>query len=191
MLTDHIKNYYEKEIQVIQSLDYREIEKTVNIVFEAYERQAEIYLFGNGGSAATASHFVNDLNKGVSDSLKKKFHATCLCDNTATIMAIANDLSYDDVFRYQLLGKLKPSDLVIAISGSGNSKNVIKAVEYAREIGAVVIGVSGYDGGKLMQLSDFHLHVPVNNMQIVEDIHMTFCHMLYAVILKCMEAVSK
>ncbi len=191
MLADEIKKYYEQEMQVIRSLDFEEIEKTVREVIRAYEREAVIYIFGNGGSAATASHFANDFNKGISEHFGVKFHMNCLCDNIATVMAVANDISYDEVFRFQLINRLKPQDFVIAISGSGNSRNVIRAVEYAKEIGTPVAGISGYDGGKLKELSDFHLHVPVSDMQITEDIHMTFDHMMYRVISGYLRAQGK
>lgn len=182
MLTGQIKNYYEDEIKIIKSLDFEEINRAVNAIIDAYERDASIYVFGNGGSAATASHFVNDFNKGISENFAKKFNMICLCDNFSTIMAIANDISYEEVFRFQLTGRLTSLDLVIGISGSGNSANVIRAVEYAKEVGASVVGISGYQGGRLKQLSDFHMHVPVEDMQITEDIHMTFDHMMYRVI---------
>ncbi len=97
-------------------------------------------------------------------------------------MAIANDISYDEVFRFQLTGRLKPEDLVIGISGSGNSVNVIRAAEYAKEVGAGVVGISGFTGGRLWELSDFHMHVPVEDMQMTEDLHITFDHMMYRVI---------
>ncbi len=182
MLQNEIRNYYEKEIKIINSLDYEEVDRAVEAIMKAYEREAAIYVFGNGGSAATASHYANDFNKGVSEHFEKKFHMVCLCDNLATVMAIANDISYEEVFRFQLVNRLKPEDLVIGISGSGNSANVISAVKYAKEVGAPVVGISGYDGGRLMELADYKMHVPVEDMQIAEDIHMTFDHMMYRVI---------
>ena len=97
-------------------------------------------------------------------------------------MAIANDISYEDVFSFQLVNKLKPTDLIIAISGSGNSKNVIKAVEYVKSIGCKVVGMTGYSGGKLNELADYRMHVPVDDMQITEDLHMSFDHMMYRVL---------
>lgn len=182
MLVNEIKDYYEKEKQLLEMLDFEEISKAVEAVICAYEREAQIYIFGNGGSAATASHFANDFNKGISEYLDKKFHMVCLCDNFATLMAIANDISYDEVFRFQLTGRLKPEDLVIGISGSGNSVNVIRAAEYAKEVGAGVVGISGFTGGRLWELSDFHMHVPIEDMQMTEDLHITFDHMMYRVI---------
>lgn len=182
MLKEDILNYYEREVQTIKAMDFEAIESAVQAIIEAYEREATIYVFGNGGSAATASHFVCDFNKGISENLEKKFNLICLNDNLPTLMAIANDISYEDVFSFQLLNKLKPTDLIIAISGSGNSKNVIKAVEYAKEVGCKIVGLTGYSGGKLKMLSDYSMHVPVNDMQITEDVHMSFDHMMYRVL---------
>ncbi len=182
MLVNEIRDYYEKEIKIIKALNYKEMERTVEAVINAYKREAAIYVFGNGGSAATASHYANDFNKGISEHFDKKFHMFCLNDNIATVMAIANDISYDEIFRFQLKNRLKKTDLVIGISGSGNSENVIRAVQYAKDLGTPVIGISGYNGGKLIEMADYQLHVPVEDMQIAEDIHMTFDHMMYKVI---------
>ena len=177
-----IKSYFDREIETIKKLDINAINEAVNAIWSAYEREATIYIFGNGGSAATASHFVCDFNKGISENKDKKFNLICLSDNIPTMTAIANDVSYDEVFRYQLLNKLKPTDLVIGISGSGNSKNVINAVEYAKEIGTPVIGITGYNGGKLKALADHHMDANIDDMQISEDIHMIFDHMMYLVL---------
>lgn len=182
MLKNNIKEYFEREIAVIQALDFDEIDAAVEAIKAAYEREATIYVFGNGGSAATASHFVCDFNKGICEKLDKKFNLVCLNDNTPIVLAIANDISYDDVFSFQLLNKLKKDDLIIAISGSGNSKNVIKAVEYAKEVGTKVVGLTGYSGGKLKELADYRMHVNIDDMQITEDLHMCFDHMMYRVL---------
>lgn len=181
-MKEQIENYFERLSNTINALDTEEITAAVEMIKEAYEREANIYVFGNGGSAATASHFVCDFNKGISETHDKKFNLICLSDNTPIVTAIANDISYDDVFYFQLKNKLKKDDLIIAISGSGNSKNVIKAVEYAREIGTKVVGITGYSGGKLRELADYHMHVAIDDMQITEDIHMSFDHMMYRVL---------
>ena len=144
-----IKDYFNREIEAIKRLDIDEINKALQAIWAAYEREATIYVFGNGGSAATASHYVCDFNKGISEKKEKKFNLVCLNDNYPQMMAIANDISYDEVFRFPLVNKLKSTDLVIGISGSGNSKNVILAVEYAKELGTPTIGITGSDGGKL------------------------------------------
>ena len=171
--------YIEKEIVVLKKLDLDEL--NLAMVADAFHRDAKIYTMGNGGSAATASHMVCDFNKGVSSVVGKKFRLQCLNDNVPSVMAIANDMSYDEVFSYQLQGVLEPGDLHVAISGSGNSKNIIKAVEYAKTIGCKVVGITGYSGGILMQMADYKMHVAVDDMQIVEDIHMIFDHMMMRV----------
>lgn len=177
-----IKKYFDKEIEVIRHLDIDAIHEAVGAIWEAYKRDAVIYVFGNGGSAATASHFVCDFNKGISEKKEKKFNFVCLSDNVPQMTAIANDFSYDEVFRYPLAGRLKPTDLVIGISGSGNSRNVIRAVEYAKEIGAPVIGITGYNGGRLKELADYHMDANIDDMQITEDIHMILDHMLFFIL---------
>lgn len=177
-----IKSYFDREIEVIKRLNIDDINAAVQAIWTAYEREATIYIFGNGGSAATASHFVCDFNKGISEKKEKKFNFVCLNDNYPQLMAIANDISYDEVFRFPLINKLKPTDLVIGISGSGNSKNVIRAVEYAKEIGAPIVGITGYHGGKLKELADYHMDVMEDDMQISEDLHMVFDHMMYFVL---------
>ena len=180
-MKEQIKEYFERLSDTISKLDIDEIEMAVEAIKAAYEREATIYTLGNGGSAATASHFVCDFNKGICEKLDKKFNLICLSDNTPIVTAIANDISYDDIFYFQLKNKLKKDDLLLAISGSGNSKNVIKAVEYAQEIGTKVVGITGYSGGKLRELADYHMHVDIDDMQITEDIHMAFDHMMYRV----------
>jgi len=178
-----IQSYFDLEKQIIDRLDIDSINHSMNVLMEARERGATIWTMGNGGSAATASHFVCDFGKGASEALGgKKFNFRCLSDNIPIMMAIANDISYDDVFLFQLQGVLKPEDLVIAISGSGNSKNVIKAVEYAKRVGAPVIGITGYSGGRLRELADYSMHVPIDDMQVTEDIHMMFDHMMLRVL---------
>ena len=177
-----IKSYFEREIEVIKRLNLDDINEAVKAIWAAYERDATIYIFGNGGSAATASHFVGDFNKGISEKKEKKFNFVCLSDNIPQMMAIANDFSYDEIFRYPLNNRLKPTDLVIGISGSGNSRNVIRAVEYAKEIGTPVVGITGYHGGKLKELADYHMDVMENDMQISEDVHMIFDHMMFFVL---------
>ena len=177
-----IADYLAKEIEIIRALDPGEINVALNEIVAAFEREGNIYIFGNGGSAATASHFANDFNKGISEYTEKKFRFICLNDNVPTVMAVANDIGYEEVFRFQLRGRLRPEDLVIGISGSGNSPNVVRALEYAKESGVRTLGITGYDGGKVRRLVDVSLHVPVDNMQIVEDVHMIFDHLMMTVL---------
>lgn len=181
-----IKKYIQLECEILNKLDVEEINRAVNLLEETFEKGGKIYIFGNGGSSATASHFQNDFNKGISEYTEKKFHFQCLNDNVPTVMAIANDIGFEEVFRFQLKGKLKKEDIVIALSGSGNSKNVINAVEYAKENQIKIIGITGFDGGMLRDLCDISLHAPVNSMQITEDIHMIFDHLIMSVFYKTM-----
>ena len=177
-ISDYISEYLEMEKKTIESLNREELLSVVNTFLDVYEKEGTIYVFGNGGSASTASHMANDYNKGLNEFLDKKFRFVCLNDNVATLMSIANDISYEEVFRMQLRGKLEEKELVVGISGSGNSMNVINAISYAKEMGVKTVGLCGYEGGKLKALSDVVLHVKLNNMQIVEDIHLIFNHLL-------------
>ena len=176
-----IKEYYDREIRVINNLNLDEINDAMNCIYETYKNEGTIYVCGNGGSASTASHMQNDFNKGISEYVDKKFRFHCLNDNVSTLMAVANDIGYDEVFRFPLLNVMTDKDILIGISGSGNSKNVLNAAEYAKSIGAKVIGITGYKGGKLKEIADYKMHVAEEDMQIDEDIHMTFDHMMMKV----------
>lgn len=179
----NIKKYINSEIQALNALNIDDLNAAINAILDTRNSGNVIYTMGNGGSSATASHMVCDFAKGATEELgSPKFLFECLSDNTPIITAIANDISYDDIFSFQLEGKLKKDDLIIAISGSGNSKNIIKAVEYAKTVGTKVIGVTGYSGGKLKDIADYHMHVNINDMQIAEDIHMMFDHMMMRVL---------
>lgn len=179
---DKIYDYVNKEVELLNTMDKEVIEETINALLEAYESESTIYVFGNGGSASTASHMANDFNKGISEHTEKKFRVCCLNDNVSTVLAIANDISYEDIFSFQLKNKMKPGDVVIGISGSGNSENVIRALKYAKTEGAKTIGWVGFDGGTVSKISDIVFHVPIHNMQIVEDFHLILNHlMMYAI----------
>ena len=183
-----IEEYYAREKAAIDALDKAELNEAMNALLGAYERGATVYVFGNGGSSATASHMVCDFNKGTCYDLDKKFKMVCLNDNIPIMMAIANDDSFENVFVYQLKDRLKKEDLILAISGSGNSHNVVKAVDYAREVGAKIIAMTGYSGGKIDKVADYHLHVPADDMQITEDLHMGFDHMIMQILWKYLQA---
>jgi len=181
---DQITDYISLEIETLRNMDMDAINDALNMLRETQEKGNSVFVFGNGGSSATASHFQNDFNKGVSEHTEKKFNFICLNDNVATVMAVANDIGFEEVFRFQLVGHIKPGDICLAISGSGNSKNVINAVEYAKAQGNKIIGLTGYDGGRLREISDISLHVPIKSMQITEDIHMVLDHLMMSVFYK-------
>ncbi|MCL2078865.1 MAG: SIS domain-containing protein [Oscillospiraceae bacterium] len=182
--TQDIKDYIELERSMLAQLDTDAINVVMNELDEARKRNALIYIMGNGGSASTASHFANDFNKGISEYISQPFRFICLNDNIATIMAIANDIGYEAIFEFQLRGKVTKEDLIIGISGSGNSTNILKAIEFAKSVGARTVGLTGRDGGKLRELADISLHVPVMSMQITEDVHVVFDHLMMAVFYK-------
>ena len=182
--SNDIKEYLQLEKEVLDKIDVNSINEALNLLLETQKKHKRVYIFGNGGSSATASHMQNDFNKGISEYVEDKFRFSCLNDNVPTVMAIANDIGFEEIFRFQLRNVIEDGDIVIAISGSGNSKNVINAVEYAKSRGNKIIGMTGYDGGKLKELSDIVLLAPVNSMQVTEDIHMIFDHLMMSVLYK-------
>ncbi len=178
----YIREYLDLEMRTLQAVDQQQVRQVLDTILEAYEAEGTIYVCGNGGSASTASHMANDFNKGISEYVEKKFRFYSLTDNVATMLSIANDISYDEMFRFQLRGRLRKGDVVIGISGSGNSMNVVNALSYAKEQGIRTIAVCGYSGGKIREIADVVFHVNVNNMQIVEDVHLILNHMLMNVV---------
>ncbi|MES2615093.1 MAG: SIS domain-containing protein [Bdellovibrionota bacterium] len=174
--------HYLKEI--MNNLDFDRIGQFIDLILLARNTGKRIYFLGNGGSASTASHFANDLSAGTR-SWKKPFKAISLTDNNAILTAIGNDAGYEEIFVQQLKTHLEIKDVVVAISASGNSTNVIKAIDYANSIGAVTVGLTGFDGGKLREVCHLSLHVPSNMGEYgpVEDVHMIFDHLLYGYLL--------
>lgn len=176
--------------EVLCKLDEHEIARFVAELLRTRDSGSRIYFLGNGGSAATASHFVNDIAIG-SRSWERPFRAVSLSDNHAVLTSIANDFGYERVFAQQLQGHLHPDDLVVAISVSGNSPNVLAAVEYARSCGVCVVALTGFDGGRLRDLADVVVHVPTNPGEYgpAEDAHMIVDHLVGAYIARlCAEA---
>jgi len=150
----------------------------VAALVKARNGRKRIYTLGNGGSASTASHMASDLNKGASRRDAPRLRVMALTDSIPSMLAWGNDSSYEDIFVEQLKNHLEKGDVVIAISGSGNSENVLKAVEYANKEGAVTIGLTGFDGGKLAGMAKISYIVPSNCMQQIEDVHLLIEHML-------------
>lgn len=154
------------------------LEEIADIIFEAYKQGQRVFIMGNGGSASTASHFVCDLSLQTSIDGKPRVRVMGLTDNMAVITARANDIHYDSIFKEQLISNVDKGDVVIAISASGNSPNVINAVEYARDEGATTIGFTGFGGGKLKELADKNIVLSSRNYGQVEDIHLCLAHMV-------------
>jgi D-sedoheptulose 7-phosphate isomerase len=184
------RGYLDYLTEVLGKLDEDEIARFVTELLRARDTGGRIYFLGNGGSAATASHFVNDIAIG-SRSWERPFRAVCLSDNTAVLTSIANDFGYERVFVQQLQGHLHADDLLVAISVSGNSPNVLAAVEYAQSCGVCVVGLTGFDGGRLRELADVAVHVPTNAGEYgpAEDAHMVLDHLVGAYLARvCAEA---
>jgi D-sedoheptulose 7-phosphate isomerase len=169
-----IGHYFTKVINSLDLIDYKKI-RDVSLLIDSCK--GNIFVFGNGGSASTASHFAQDMSK----CLDKKF--ICLNDNTASLLAYANDNGFDSVFKLQLSKLVRPGDIVIGISCSGNSHNVTDAIIYAKHYGYLTIGFTGFDGGLLMQLVEHNIHVPCNDMQVCEDIHLIITHTILKLLL--------
>lgn len=180
----NITDYFDRLKGALDAISKEDLSQLINLLTQAKESKKTIFIMGNGGSAATASHFVCDFNKGLSEGKEKKFRFICLNDNIPTMMAIANDRSYDDIFVYPLSVYFNPDDIVIGISGSGNSKNVVKALEYANENGGVTVGLTGFDGGKVKKICTHNVHIPINDMQITEDLHMVLDHCMMSILSK-------
>lgn len=179
---DEINAYFEREKATLDAICKEDINALMNLLMDAREAGKNIFIMGNGGSAATASHYVCDFNKGISFGKEKRFKFICLNDNIPTMMAYANDLSYADVFVEPLKNFMQSGDIVIGISGSGNSENVVRAIQYANDNDGVTVGITGYSGGKIKQMCKYNVHVPVDNMQITEDLHMVLDHCMMKIL---------
>lgn len=165
-------NYIQLLKDTLDALDRKELDKAIHAFLRVYQAGGTIYIFGNGGSGASASHATGDFLKGASYGLDKRFRVICLNDNIPALMAIANDISWDDIFVEQLKNFLSPADLVIGISGSGNSKNVVKAMEYAKERSVQTLAFCGFRGGRIKEIADIAIHSTAMDMEIAEDVHM-------------------
>lgn len=177
---DFAVGYADYLAECFKNLDFNEVDKFINLLLEKRESGHVVYFIGNGGSAATASHFANDLSIGTRCP-EKPFKVMSLTDNNAVMTAIANDFGYDQLFLSQLRVFMKPGDVLVAISASGNSPNIIEAVKWAKQqMGNTVVGLTGFDGGELKEMSDIKIHVDTKKGEYgpVEDIHMFVDHLV-------------
>jgi D-sedoheptulose 7-phosphate isomerase len=174
--------YFSHLSRTVDKLPFSTIDQIAGILLEAYDAGSMIYLFGNGGSAALASHFACDLGKGTANGNGKRFHVLALTDNVPLMTAWANDSKYEDIFAEQLCNFVRRDDIAFAISGSGNSPNVLRALQLARQAGAITVGLTGFRGGKMKDLCDYCMIVPSDNMQIIEDLHLCVAHSLFTAI---------
>jgi D-sedoheptulose 7-phosphate isomerase len=173
-----VTSYIEKHNQVMNSLDVGELKTAIELIRERAFAGRKIAVCGNGGSALAASHYITDWNKMVNLETGQCFNGVCLSDNMGLITAYANDLSYDDVFSEQVKNLMLPEDLLITVSGSGNSENVVRATEVANSLDITTLSICGYDGGKLRKISNQSVWIRSFDMQICEDAHVVFGHLV-------------
>ncbi len=172
-------DHYRAELHhAIDAIDTAKVQQAIDWMEQARLAGRHIFICGNGGSAATSSHFVVDMIKGASSKLDPRFRIMALTDQIPTMTAYANDVHYDSVFIEPLRNFATPGDLVIGLSGSGNSPNVWKAIEYANQAGCKTIALTGCSGGKLAGLGQLNIHIPSSHMGRIEDAHMVICHMM-------------
>jgi len=179
---EKIAGYLNKLKSTIDKIPVEDINTLMNILVQSKEQGSTIFIMGNGGSSATASHFVCDFNKGLPWSKEGKFKFLCLNDNIPSLMAYANDISFDEIFIQQLKTYFQQGDVVIGISGSGNSMNVVNALEYANSNGGVTVGLTGFNGGKVKNIAKYNVNIPIDDMQITEDLHMVLDHCMMQIL---------
>ena len=178
MAADFAERYRTQVSRALSQIDVRKVAQAVDWLREARNQGKRVFVWGNGGSASTASHLICDIVKGANYQRGKRFRIMSLVDSLPTMTAYSNDLSYEHVFVEQLKTFAQPGDVVMALSGSGNSPNVLRAVEYANSIGCRTIGLSGRGGGKLGPMSQLDIHVEEAHMGRIEEAHMVICHMI-------------
>ena len=176
------KEYFTSLQEVFSRLDLAVIDQMTEAIWENYENGHTLYIFGNGGSAALASHFACDIGKGTVAPNRKRLRTVSLTDNVPLLTALANDLAYKDVFSEQLAGLAERGDMVLAISGSGNSPNVVQGLEEAKKLGLHTLVLTGFSGGLVKAIADLCLIVPSDNMQHIEDAHLCATHAIFRAI---------
>ena len=183
------RKYFEEEQRVATELSHEDIDEIADVLVKAHESGRTLYIFGNGGSASLASHLACDLGKGTAYyNGGKRLRVMSLADNLATLTAWANDVSYEQVFSEQLRNFVQAGDVAFAISASGNSKNVLRALRVAREAKAITVGITGFQGGQMKDLCDVCVVVPSNDMQIIEDLHLAMAHSIFRIVLSRMSS---
>lgn len=178
----NIRKYLDEVREVLERIPVDDARRVIDALMLAYSHNTQIFIMGNGGSAATASHFANDLNKAASSDARKRFRAIALTDNVPLLTAWGNDLSYEDIFVEQLKNLYSNGAVVIGISGSGNSPNVLKALRFAKDEGGTTIGFTGYQGGEVKGIVDECIVVPSHCMQQIEDVHLVLEHLICTVL---------
>jgi D-sedoheptulose 7-phosphate isomerase len=177
---DNVAGYLRQLGAAVDALPQERLSTLGEMLYRAYRNEKHVFTLGNGGSASTASHMAADLAKNTIGPNMERFRILSLNDNVALVTALSNDVGYDQVFAEQLTNLIRPGDVLISISGSGNSPNVLRAMRYARASSATNIALLGFDGGQAMELADEYVLVPASDYGIVEDLHMVLDHVLTA-----------
>ncbi len=185
-----IRQYLNDIHHTLDALPLERIQDVIDVLLSANYVGSTVFTVGNGGSAATASHFACDLAKGTITPGRPRFRVMALTDNTPLMTAWSNDVAYEDVFAEQLSGLIGRGDVVVAFSGSGNSPNVLRAVELAHRRGGITIGFSGFTGGRLSTLVDVPVVVPCDCMEQIEDVHITLCHLICTVLRERLQRIE-
>jgi D-sedoheptulose 7-phosphate isomerase len=186
-VNEYVESYLNEAHAIFDVYKRAEFAKAMDLMWSAYKQDKQIFIFGNGGSAGTSNHMVNDLSKGSAIEGKKRLRVIGLADNMSLLTAYANDCGYESIFEEQLKNLLNPGDICVAISASGNSPNVVRAVEYAKKMQAKVISLVGFSGGKIKPLSDVALYFKTNNYGICEDAQLMFSHLSSQWLRQCIE----
>jgi D-sedoheptulose 7-phosphate isomerase len=177
-MLNKIQSYHADFSAILANIDLEALSNAAELVARHYATDKQIFAAGNGGSAALAIHFAADFGKNVAGPKDKYPRILSLCDNSATLTALGNDCGYENTFSFQLRNLMNSGDLVVLISSSGNSPNIVEAAKFAKAGGATVLGLTGFSGGKLKELADVSLHIPCNIYELVEDAHSFLCHAL-------------
>jgi len=176
MFADHLNTYISKFDDVFDQNSIAKIEILANMMLETFNTNQRIFIFGNGGSAGNAIHLANDFIYGAGKNRSKGMNIEALCANPAVLTCLANDISYDDIYSEQIKVKGCKNDIVIALSGSGNSKNITRAIDISNEMGLNTFAILGYDGGIAKQITNHPIHFNINDMQIAEDLQLMVGH---------------
>lgn len=185
---DAVEVYLKQLAQIVEDMPRDQIWGVIHVLLDAWRRGSKVFLLGNGGSAATASHMANDLNKLVIVPGQPRFKAIALTDNIPLMTAWGNDTAYENIFAEQMLNFLEPGDVAIGISASGNSANILKAMQVAREYGAITLGFTGWDGGKLAGMVDHCILVPSKHIVQQEDMHLVLDHVIATTLRQLIES---
>ena len=173
-----LQSYQQELIQAIRQIDHTEFEKATALLLDAYHQDRQVFIVGNGGSAGTANHFVCDFGKNAVQGERRRFRIHSLCDNVEMITALGNDIAFEQIFAFQLGNQMRPGDVLMVISASGNSPDLVRALEYAREKHGHIVSLAGFQGGKIREMSEVCMVAEMSSYERIEDMHLMILHMV-------------